>query len=382
MGLLLARGLSPWALIIAVVSMAATAGCGSRSHAPALPKAPAAGIGEAGRNVIRIGGLSSADIAAAAALTAYPPGRKTPNGWLFVRSDRWQEALLAAQFAAAPVSAAILALNRAFVPAATEDLVSRLRTRNLPRSRGLGAVVLGDVSRDVFGFLQQHGVQAAQLQAATASSLAAKLVPFRGGFAGAYSSEVVIVSSEDPAYALPAAAWSAYSGDTLAYVGRDLVPAATRALLLQRHKLRLETPTIYVAGPKQIVSNAALGELGRYGRVVRIAGSTPIANAIAFARYRDPQTGFGWGLRQGPSNISLVNAHDWGDALGALTLAGSGPEAPLLLTSQADALPAELVRYLQSLRGRRANQGVVFGSPRSVSSNELRQFDQLLDAHR
>ena len=86
MGLLLARGLSPWALIIAVVSMAATAGCGSRSHAPALPKAPAAGIGEAGRNVIRIGGLSSADIAAAAALTAYPPGRKTPNGWLFVRS--------------------------------------------------------------------------------------------------------------------------------------------------------------------------------------------------------------------------------------------------------------------------------------------------------
>jgi hypothetical protein len=204
-------------------------------------------------------------------------------------------------------------------------------------------------------------------------------VPYRGGFAGAYSDAVVVVSREARDYALPAAAWSAYSGDTLAFVGRDDIPEATRELLAQRAKLRLEQPFIYVVGPSEVVSPAVVAGLRRYGPVKRIAEGSPVESAVALARYHDPKTGFGWGLRRGPASVSLVNRRDWGNATGAFSFAARGPQAPLLLLDAAGELPAPVEGYLAELAQRGPGQAFAFGDSESIGSAVLSRIDDLLE---
>jgi hypothetical protein len=333
-----------------------------------------------GRHVVRVPGISPADVAGAAVLTAYgSPGAPRPSGVVLVGDTAWRETVVAASLAAPPVDAAVLPEKRDYLPTATADMLNRLRLRGFRKTKGLTALVLGRAGRDLFSDLNDAGLKASQLEAPTAERLAERTVPFRAGFAGKVTSSVLIASSSAPAYALPAAAWSAYSGDTVAFVGRDRVPAATRRLLRQRKRLRLEPPTMYVVGPRSVVSERAVRTLRRYGTVKRIPGDTAPAVSVALARYSDRATGFGWGLRHGPASVSLVNAADLGNLAGALAFAARGPRAPLLVVERPDLLPAPVERYLRSLRGEESSQAFAFGNERSVATSALRRADELLE---
>ncbi|MFL5894903.1 MAG: hypothetical protein ACJ76Z_07285, partial [Thermoleophilaceae bacterium] len=253
-----ARGLA-----IAAALLLACAGCGggggNGGHGQtALGSAKPLPV-EVGRNVGRVPGLSPGDVAAAALLSAYGDGRP-PAGWVLVPTSSWQNAVLASQFAAPPVSAGIVPIKPGFLPSGPADVLARVRSTGFPKAHGLRAVVLGHAATDVFVDLQDLGLKLTQLQDPRPASLAAKLVPFRGGWARSYSGNVVIVSSRESArdYALPAAAWSAYSGDTVAFVDDHGVPAATARLLVQRQKLTLDKPTMYVVGPRSVISDAVL----------------------------------------------------------------------------------------------------------------------------
>lgn len=379
--------LSRSATLTAVAALALLPGCGGGDDGgnpgPAsttpLGAAPPASPPEVGRNVARVGGLSPSDVAAGAILAAYAPeAYEPPKGWVLVPHDRWQEALLAAQFAARPVSGAILPIEKEFLPTASVDLLFRLRPPGFPKGKGLQVLILGQVGKDIFIDLQDQDLQPAQLKAPPLK-LAADLVPFRGGWAGKYSDTIVVASAEARDYALPAAAWSAYSGDTLAFVFRDRVPATTAGVLKQRQELRLTKPTIYVVGPPKVIPDAIVSRLRPFGKVRRIAGDTAAETAVAFARYRDPETAFGWGVKRGPASVSLVNAKDWGNAMGAFTFAAAGPQAPLLLTTSAGELPRPVVEYLRDLRGDEPNQGFVFGNEQSIASPAVKQLDKLLE---
>jgi hypothetical protein len=365
------------ALLLALALGAAACGGGS---APATPRVPAqTSAPEFGANVVRIPGLAPADIAGSALLAVYPPNANArPNGWVIVRPGDWQQALVAAQFAARPVGAGLLLTNQQFLPTPSEDVLGRLRVSGFPRSGGIQTLLFNNVGRDVLLYLTKLRLRTARILDSDLAGLDLKLVPFRGGFAHAYSDTIVIVSSQAPAYALPAGAWSAYSGDTIAFVTRNGVPAATRALLIQREKLLAAKPAIYIVGPTWVVSSGVQKQLSAYGPVKRVAGPTPIDTAIALARYRDPSTGFGWGLKRGPASVSLLNLANWPGAVAAYDLASTGPMAPLLLTTGAGRLPAADVAYLRSLRGRTANQGYVLGDTASISSAALHELDGLL----
>jgi hypothetical protein len=357
------------------------AGCGGGARTPVGGTGPGKSPPEYGANVARIPGLSATDVAAAAVLASYPPSRGTPpNGWVLVTPNDWQEAILAAQFAAKPVQAGLLLTNQAFLPTPSQDVMGRLGSASFPRSGGIQALLFRNFGRDVLLYLTRLKLRVAQILAPDIESLDLKLVPYRGGFSHQYSSDVVVVSAQARDYALPAGAWSAYSGDTVAFVNRDSVPQATQALLSQRQKLLAAKPAIYILGPTSVISSAVESQLGAFGTVKRIAGPTAIDTAVAFARYRDPSTGFGWGLTKGPVSVSLVNTSDWGNAAAAYNLAGTGPQAPLLLTSGSGPLPSAVVEYLQSLRSSSPGQGYVFGSSTSVSSSTLHQLDALLAA--
>lgn len=340
---------------------------------------------EIGHNVVRVPGLSAADVASAAVLARYPArgGAAQPSGWVLVRTDpaSWHEMVLGAQFAAKPIDAGVVPTTRQYIPTASADVMHRVHATGFPKAGGLESVILGDVSPDVFLDVQNLGLKLTQLKAATPAALSHDLVPFRGGWARKYSSSVIVASSDNDArqFALPVAAWSAYSGDTIAFVSRDRVPPVTAKLLMQRKGLRLEKPTIYLAGPPSVISNAVARSLARFGTVKRLPGADPIDFAVDFARYKDRATGFGWGLTSGPANLSLISLARWTDAVGAFAFAATGPQAPLLLTDRGDALPAAVGRYLASLRGREPNQGFVFGDERGgITSGLVAKLDGLL----
>jgi hypothetical protein len=149
-------------------------------------------------------------------------------------------------------------------------------------------------------------------------------------------------------------------------------------MIAQREQLTLERPAMYVIGPERVISESVVDDLSAYGEVKRVAGDTAVETAVALARYRDPKTQFGWGYDRAPANVSLVNATDWGNAIGAFTFAATGPQAPLLLTDSADRLPEPVLRYLRDIRGSRPSQGFVFGDRESIGSNAFRQLDMAL----
>lgn len=370
-------------IVLALAASAALAGsgCGGADGPKGKPLEAAGGTvrpADFGHRAVRLRGLSPTDVAGAAVLAAYPGDDIQPNGIVLTRLDRWRETLLAAQFAAAPVSAAILPRKRDYLPTATADLVDRMNLRGFPRANGLKAVVLGQAGDDVFASLQQKDLELTQLKARTPARLAFDIVPFRGGWAKAYSDQVVVVPSAARDFALPGAAWSAYSGDSLVYAGRDALPDETRNLLVQRKKLRLESPHAYVIGPPSVISDAVLDELRAYGPVTRIAGPTAAETAVALARFHDVKTGFGWGLRGGPGSWSFVNPRDWGNAVGAFNFAGAGPQAPLLLTRPDGSLAPAVLAYLRQVRAPRGGQAFVFGDERSIPPATLTRVDALL----
>jgi hypothetical protein len=144
---------------------------------------------------------------------------------------------------------------------------------------------------------------------------------------------------------MPAAAWAAFSGDTVLLTRRDALPAATTKALREHEK-----PNIYVLGPETVISAEVEKELGKLGRVRRVEGPTPVQNAIAFARFEDRRTGFGWGVVVPGYNFSVASSDRPGDAAAAATLATKGVFAPVVLTDRADRLPEPLEEYFLSVQ--------------------------------
>jgi hypothetical protein len=335
-----------------------------------------------GENAVRIGGISAADVAAAATMAVHPPkdSQAAPNAWFLIRQDRWRDAVLAAQFATDPIDAGLLLTDREFLPTPTVDALDRVPVGAFPKAKGLETILLSKAGPDVLIGLVDRELKSTLIDAPSPFALGSKLVPFHGGGAGRFSPTIVVASADERDYALPAAAWAAYSGDALVLTGRDDIPAASRAVIAQREKLTLERPHIYVVGPESVISESVVQDLSAYGEVKRVAGDSAVETAVELARYRDPETQFGWGFKKGPLNVSLVNAGDWGNAVGAFTFAAAGPQAPLLLTDSADRVPEPVLEYVRELRGSKPGSGFVFGGRDSISSAALEQLDEALGA--
>ncbi|MEF3309445.1 hypothetical protein PV433_11080 [Paenibacillus sp. GYB004] len=103
---------------------------------------------------------------------------------------------------------------------------------------------------------------------------------------------VIIGSMDSEEYTMPAVNWIAHMPEPLLYVKKDEVPQETVDAL----KTRGGKANIYLLGPESVISVKVQEQLGQFGKVVRIAGNDPYANAAAFAKYKDSATGFGWGI--------------------------------------------------------------------------------------
>jgi hypothetical protein len=226
-------------------------------------------------------------------------------------------------------------------------------------------------------------------------TLAAAINRFANAAAGSASSDVVIASSDDPRFAMPAAGWAAESGDPILFVTGSTIPTPTRqALVSDQH------PHIYVLGPASLISDSVMKELGKYGTVKRVGASDPAANSVAFAKYRDPPcaTGqpcahvpgsFGWALESPGHGYVLINAARTLDAAAAAPLSASGTFGVQLLVTDPNTLPSSVLNYFldfatpgYSAEGPTAavyNHGWVIGDESAISVGVQAEMDTLLE---
>ena len=312
---------------------------GGQSEAP--PSQPASELGYpsfATANTTRVGGSDPASNAAAVALATYPSAdtAQRPEAVTLVDAGDWQSAIAASVLMAQPLGSPVLVSEAGGIPEATAQALEALDPRGGKATRGAQAFVVGAAAAP-------EGLKAVRLKAAGASG-AAEIEALRDELLGTPPAHVVVASSARPAFAMPAAAWAARSGDPVLFSGASKLPAATAAAL-KRHP---HTP-VYVLGPSSAISSDVVREIGKIvDRVGRVSGGDPVANAIELARYSNG--GFGWNVNDPGHGFVVARSDEPLEAAAAAALSASGTWGPLLLTDSADTLPGALRGYLLDVK--------------------------------
>lgn len=344
------------------------------------------------RNTTRINGSSPVSDAAGVALAVYPSqsSGSHPTAVTVAPTDDWEAAIAASVLMAAPVHAPVLLSDRAALPTATSQALSALAPTGAGALDGAQVIRVGDVPAAP-GHLKSDTISGSDPY-----TLAASIARFQAAAAGRTSQDVVIASSADPAYAMPAAGWAAESGDPVLFVSATGVPAATRQALQAD-----SGPHIYVLGPKQVISPAIVRTLRRYGPVARVGRIGPAANSVSFAAYRDPACpngrecaqipgSFGWAIRSPGHGYTLLNASRPLDAAASAALSGSGDYGPQLLIEDPTTLPKPVLDYFLNYAtpgfgpGEQTaavyNHGWVIGDASAISVPVQSELDTLLQA--
>jgi hypothetical protein len=390
--------------IVAIATAAALAGCGGTTQLISGPspdvgvkaKTPHAGqkLGfpaVATKNTTRVGGGDPAADAAGVALAVFPseaPGTH-PAAVVLAPTDSWQASLAAATLMAPPIRAPILLSGSSSLPSATKDALGVLAPTGSGPAGGVQLIRVGDVPT-------LSGLRTAAIKGSDPFTLAAEIDRFASAARGKTTVNVMIASAQDPAFAMPAAGWSAESGEPILYVNRDNIPAATKQALLSH-----QSPHIYVIGPPAVISDNVMTQLKKYGTVKRVGGNTPDANSVAFATYRDPPCpygqpcahvpgSFGWAMRSPGHGYVLLNQHRPLDAAAAAPLSGSGDYGPQLLIDNPASLPPAVLNFFldyatpgYTAQGPTAavyNHGWVIGDNSAISVPVQAQMDSLLEA--
>jgi hypothetical protein len=324
-------------------------------------------------NTTRVGGSDPASNAAGVALATYPstdPSQQ-PQAVTLVDADDWRGAIAASVLMAAPLGAPVLVSAADGMPEPTSQALDALDPQGSKKTRGVQAFAIGGASAPSDLKVRQVG------SGGTAG--AAAIAALRDELLGGAPKHIVIAPATEPAFAMPAAAWAARSGDPVLFADKSKLPAATAAAL-ERHP---KTP-VYVLGPSSAISSDVIREIGKIAsHVRRVSGEDPVANAIAFARYADG--GFGWNINDPGHGFVVTNSEEPLDAAAAAPLSASGTWGPLLLTDSADTLPAALRGYLLDVKPgyttdpTRAfyNHVWVIGDQEAISVSEQAEIDAL-----
>jgi putative cell wall-binding protein len=299
------------------------------------------------RNTTRVPGSGAVADAAGVALAVFPsaaPGTH-PTVVTVAPTDDWEAALASSVLMAPPIHAPVLLSGAGSLPAATTNALKLLAPTGSGSLSGAQVVLVGDVPKP-------SGLRAATIGGSDPYATAAAIDKFATAADGGRASpDVVVASSSDPAYAMPAAGWAAESGDPILFVKPNSIPKPTIGALQAHQK-----PKIYVLGPPSAVSNSVLKQLGRYGTTKRIFGTDPASNSVAFAVYRDPPCkfgqacvhvpgSFGWAMRGPGHGYTLLNASQPLTAAASAALSGSADYGPQLVVDNGSTLSKPVLNF-------------------------------------
>jgi predicted acetyltransferase len=327
------------------------------------------------KNTTRVAAEDAVALAAGVARAVFPglTDGSRPKAVALAPQDDWRAAVAASVLMAEPIRAPLLLAGAEDLPQATEDALEALRPSGSREAGDAQVVRVGDVATP-------GGLRTTDVRGADPFALARAVDAFVSAARGGPSEQVLVVSADDPAFAMPAAAWAAKSGDPVLFVQRDRVPPETIAALRTHRQ-----PRIYVLGPSKVVTPSVTRQLRRLGTVKRVGGATPESNAIAFTRYVDGT--FGWGFTQPGHGVVVTASRDPLVAAAAAPLASSGTYAPPLLLQEDGTIGKQLEELLLVLKpGFRRdpalavyNHGWVLGDDRAVPLATQARLDELLE---
>lgn len=291
------------------------------------------------RNTTRVSGADPTADAAAVALATFPStgAVEGPAAVTLVDASDWPAAIAASSLVAAPTSAPMLLTDGSDLPDLTEQALEELDPSGSPDTDGHEAFAVG--------VEPPEGLKALEVRRGNPAEIAAEVAKVRARLAGP-PDHVVIASSDEPEFAMPAAAWAARSGDPVLYVQRDSAPEPTLAALEDADK-----SPVYILGGEDVISKKAEQQIDKAaaGPVRRaVTEEDPIAAAVEFARYVDGS--FGWNINDPGHGFVIANSRRPADAGAAAALSASGTWGPLLLTADAQAPPPPLEGYLLDLK--------------------------------
>ncbi len=366
----------------------ATSGCGKDESDQQAVENPGIGIkstekdaatdlgfpGFATKNTTRVGGGDPAANAAAVARAVYPSQTREqrPAAVALVPAKDWRIALAASSLMAPPVRAPIL-LSDGDGPAVTIEALKDLAPTGSAQAGGAQVIRVGGVFRPA-------RLKTTDIGGKDPAAVARAIDAFGRAVRGSDSGRVLVVSSDAPEYAMPAAAWAAKSGDPILFVRKDTVPPETLAAIKAHSK-----PKIYILGPSTIISPKVTRALRAVGAVTRVGDQDPVSNAVAFARFRDGE--FGWGIVDPGHGLVFANASRPTDAAAASPLSASGTYGPLLVVPSAGTLPRPLEQFLldvqpgydrDPVRGV-YNHGWIVGDEKAVGVEVQATIDGLLE---
>jgi len=293
------------------------------------------------KNTIRVGGGDAVSDAAGVASAVFPSTSEStrPTAAVLVDEADWQAAVTGSVLAATPIGAPLLLSKDGELPPVTADTLKTLDPTGSDLSEDAQVIRIGDEPPRPDGF------KTAIIAGDDPYARGAAIDRFFSAARGRPSADVVIASGEQAEYAMPAAAWSARSGDAVLLTRKDELPPETRKAL-EAH----EKPRIFVLGPESVISKGVEEELGKLGRVQRIEAEKEgaVDNAVAFARYE--RGDFGWGINAPGYNFTVAGTSRPADAAASAALATNGVFAPLLLTDEAKELPRPLETFLLSVQ--------------------------------
>ena len=389
--------------ILALVAALLVAGCGSSGDPEPAPPAdrppPALGGGGGGgsdgdekapdgeptadlgfpgfatKNTTRVAGSDPVSGAAGVAQAVFP-SRSTetrPSAVALVDADDWRAAISASQLMSRPLRAPLLFSKDGEIPDATASALKALRPTGASKAGGAQLLRVGSAP-------EVDGLKSRKLAGKGYAEQARAIDRLRTAANGKPTTSVLIAPADQPAIAMSAAGWAAKAGTPVLWTQGKTVPAATRAAIRDHGK-----PRIYLLGGPAAIPESVAKELGKLGRVARIAGRDPSSTSVAFARYSD--SGFGWNAVDPGHGFVFASSKKPADAAAVAPLSASGSYAPLLVLSSADRLDKAVENYLldvqpgydrDPVRGV-YNHGWLMGDARTISVDVQSRIDALLE---
>jgi hypothetical protein len=293
------------------------------------------------KNTTRVAGGDPIADAAGIALAVFPSAGSVqgPAAVSLVEASDWASGIAAASLAAAPVGAPILLTGTDEVPDLTTDALDALAPAGSAATGGKQVFQIGAATAPA-------GLRAQRIAGSNPAAIAARIDQLRQKLTRREPQHVLLASSREASFAMPAAGWAARSGDPVLFVGGNGVPRPTLAAL-RRHK----GAAVYVLGPPSVISDRVLKQArGVASSVKRIGteGGDDVETSIAFARYVDGS--FGWNINDPGHGLVIASASRPLDAAAAAPLSASGDWGPLLITDDQARVPDAMHGYLLDIK--------------------------------
>ncbi|WP_110930275.1 cell wall-binding repeat-containing protein [Paenibacillus bouchesdurhonensis] len=305
-----------------------------------------------------------------------------PGSIILTTLDNWQNAVVSANLIHHPSNGPILFVEQDELPEATEAELKRLKPIGVEENGGVQVILVGNLDQKVEDQVKKLGFKTDKVSAGNPAALAKAIDAYYAKLAGENPFSVIIGSMESREYTMPAINWIAHMPEPLLYVNQNEIPPETKEAL----ETREGKANIYILGPESVISAKVENELEQYGNPIRISGEDPYANAVAFAKYKDPKTGFGWGITTPGHNLSFVTVDSPDLAIAGAPFSHLGKHTPLIWMNKSG-IPESVMSYVMSLQPKYEssptegpyNHAWLIGSEAIISTKVQGEIDSMLE---